>query len=89
MTTYREKLEVDLIAELRSWLDSVEDNYGPTFALEAYGFIGAVGFTPDGEEPADHDSFSRSAIGFHFSDSRQWAQIGILRKALEIAERDD
>jgi hypothetical protein len=80
MTTYRQKLEEEIAADLRAWLDSIEEHYGPTFALENYAFVGAVGFTPPGEEPDDGDSFARSAVGYHCSDSRQWAQVGLFRK---------
>jgi len=89
VSTYRAKLEAQIITELRQWLDGIETHYGPTFALEAYAFVGAVGFTPDGEEPDEGESFARSAVGYHCSDSRQWAQVGILRRALLTAESDD
>jgi hypothetical protein len=88
MTTYREKLEEQLIKELREWIDTIEERYGPTFGLENYAFVGAVGFTPPGEEPEEGESFARSAVGFHCSDSRHWAQVGLLRQALLIAETD-
>ena len=89
MATYRQKLEDEIIADLRGWLDVIEEQYGPIFALEAYSFVGAVGFTPEGDEPAAGDSFARSAVGFHCSDSRPWAQVGLLRQALLMAEADD
>lgn len=89
MSTYRAKLEAQIIDELRQWLDGIEERYGPAYALEAYAFVGAVGFTPDGEEADEGGSFSRSSVGYHCSDSRQWAQVGILRQALAIAESDD
>jgi hypothetical protein len=89
MSTYRQKLETQIVTELRQWLDGIEEHYGPTFALEAYAFVGAVGFTPDGEEVADDESFARSAVGYHCSDSRHWAQVGILRQALLMAESND
>jgi hypothetical protein len=82
-------LEEQIIAELREWLDAIEDRYGPSYALENYGFVGGVGFTPEGEEPDGGDSFGWSAVSFHFSDSRQWAQVGLLRKALLMAESDE
>jgi hypothetical protein len=89
MTSYRQKLEEEIVADLRAWLDSIEEQYGPTFALETHAFVGAVGFTPAGEEPQDGDFFARSAVGYHCSDSRQWAQVGLLRKALLMAESDE
>ncbi len=89
MPTYREKLEEQVVLELHEWLDTVERQYGPNFALEAYAFVGAVGFTPEGEEPDDGESFARSAVGYHCSDSRAWAQVGLLRQALRMAESDD
>jgi hypothetical protein len=89
MSTYRAKLETQIIEELHEWLDTIEERFGPTFALEAYAFVGAIGFTPEGEEPDAGESFARSAVGYHCSDSRQWAQVGILRRALEMAESDD
>ncbi len=88
MTTYRQKLEEQVIADLRGWLNEIEERYGPNFALEAYALVGAVGFTPDGETPAESEAFARSAVGYHFSDSRHWAQLGILRQALLMAESD-
>jgi hypothetical protein len=89
MTTYRAKIEEQIIKDLGEWLDTIEEQYGPAYALEAYAFVGAVGFTPEGEEPEAGASFARSAIGYHCSDSRAWAQVGILRGALEIAESDE
>jgi hypothetical protein len=89
MSSYRAKLEAQMLADLREWLDGIEEHYGPTYALEVYAFVGAVGFTPDGEEPDDGESFARSAVGFRFSDSRQWAQVGILRQALSIVESSE
>jgi hypothetical protein len=89
MSTYREKLEVQILSEMREWLDGIEERYGPSFALEAYAFVGAVGFTPEGEEPGEGEAFARSAVGYHCSDSRHWAQVGILRQALLMAESDD
>jgi hypothetical protein len=87
VSSYRTKIEAQMLTDLREWLDDIEENYGPAYVLEAYAFVGAVGFTPDDEEPADDgDSFSRSAVGFYCSDSRAWAQVGILRRALTIAE---
>ena len=89
MSTYREKLEEQVTHDLREWLDGIEEAYGPNFALEAYAFVGAVGFTPEGEEPDTGESFARSAVGYHCSDSRHWAQVGLLRQALMMAESDD
>jgi hypothetical protein len=89
MSTYRAKLEAQIVDELRRWLDALDERYGPAYALEAYAFIGAVGFTPEHEEPAEGESFAQSAVGYHFSDSREWAQVGILRRALSIAESDE
>jgi hypothetical protein len=89
MATYRDKLEEQVVRELHQWLDDIEGQYGPNFALEAYAFIGAVGFTPDGEEPHEGESFARSAVGYHCSDSRHWAQVGLLREALLMAESND
>jgi hypothetical protein len=86
MSTYRHKLEEQIIVELREWLDAIEEQYGPTFGLESYAFIGAVGFTPEGEEAEAGESFARSAVGYHCSDARHWAQIGLMRQALLIAE---
>jgi hypothetical protein len=89
MATYREKLEEQVMGELHQWLDEVEAQYGPNFALEAYAFVGAFGFTPDDEEPDENESFARSAVGYHCSDSRHWAQVGLLREALLTAESND
>ena len=89
MSTYRQKIEEELRADLSAWLDAIEENYGPQFALENYAFIGAVGFTPEGEEPASGESFARSAVGYQCSDARQWAQAGLLRQALLMAESDE
>src|SRR4051794_26868459 len=89
VSTYRSKLEAQIVDELRQWLDDLDERYGPAYALEAYAFVGAVGFTPEGEEPIESDSFARSAVGYHCSDSRQWAQVGILRRALSMAESDE
>lgn len=89
MPTYREKLEEQVVRDLHQWLDDVERQYGPNFALEAYAFVGAVGFTPGGEEPDEGESVARSAVGYHCSDSRAWAQIGLLRQALLMAESND
>ena len=88
MSTYCQKLEEQIVVELREWLDTMEGQYGPAYALESYAFVGAVGFTPEGEEPGPGESFARSAVGYHCSDSRQWAQLGLLRQALLIAEAD-
>jgi hypothetical protein len=87
-SSYRAKLEAEMIEELRDWLDTIEDRYGPTFALDAFGFIGAVAFTPDGEEPDEGESYASTSVGYRLSDSRQWAQVGILRQALAVAESD-
>ena len=89
MGTYRQKLEDEMVADLRRWLDVIEEQYGPAFALEAYSFVGAVGFTPESEEPDAGEMFTRSAVGYHCSDPRSWAQIGLLRQALLMAEADD
>jgi hypothetical protein len=86
MNTYRHKVEAEMIEHLRGWLDAIEEHYGPTFALEAYAFVGAIGFTPEGDEPEGNEPFARSAVGYHSSDSRHWAQIGMLRQALLLAE---
>jgi hypothetical protein len=77
-----------VIADLREWLDGIEERYGPNFAIEAYGFLGAVGFTPRGDEAPDDESFSDSAVGFWCSDGRHWAQVGLLRSALSSVESD-
>jgi hypothetical protein len=63
--------------------------YGPNFGLEVYALVGAVCFTPEGEEPAEGEAFARSAVGYRCSDSRPWAQVGLLRQALSMAETDD
>jgi hypothetical protein len=89
MTTYRQKLEEQVIRDLRGWLDEIEHRYGPNFGVEAYALVGAVGFTPDGEEPADGEPFARSAVGYRCSDRRHWAQVGLLRQALLMAEADE
>jgi hypothetical protein len=34
MSTYRQKLEEQVVAELREWLDAMEDQYGPASAFE-------------------------------------------------------
>jgi hypothetical protein len=54
--------------------------------LENYAFLGAVGFPPPGDHPEEDESFARSAVGYRCSDSRHWAQVGLLRQALSIAE---
>lgn len=82
-------MEEQVVRELRHWLDGLEERYGPKFALEAFAFVGAVGFTPEDEEPEEGESFARSAVGYHCSDSRHWAQVGLLREALLMAESDD
>ena len=88
MSSYRQKLEEQIVGELREWLDTIEEEYGPTYALESYAFVGAIGFTPEGEEPEAGESFARSAVGYHCSDARHWAQVGLLRQALLMAEAD-
>lgn len=89
MATYRQKVEDEIVADLRDWLDVIEEQYGPAFALENYAFVAAVGFTPEGEEPEDGESFARSAVGYRCSDARHWAQVGLLRQALMMAESDE
>lgn len=89
MATYQQKLEDEIVAELRNWLRVLEERYGPSFALENYAFVGAIGFTPEGEEPEDGESFVQSAVSYHCSDGRPWAQVGLLRQALLTAESDD
>lgn len=69
-------------------MHTIEERYGPTYALEGYAVVGAVGFTPEGEEPESGESFARSAVGCHCFDSRRWAQTGLLRQALLMAEAD-
>ncbi len=46
--SYREKIEAQITKELREWLDGIEERYGPNYEMEAYAFVGAVGFTPVG-----------------------------------------
>jgi hypothetical protein len=62
-----------VIADAREWLDGIEERYGPNFAIEVYGFLGAVGFTQEGDDAPDDESFSDSAVGFWSSDGRHWA----------------
>ena len=89
MDTYRQKLEEQIIGELREWLDAIEERYGPAYALESYAFVGGVGFTPQGEEPDRDESFGWNSVSYRFSDSRSWVQVGLLRKALLMAEADE
>jgi len=86
MSTYRQQVEEEIVAELRTWLDTVEEEYGPNYALEGYAFLAALGFTPEGEEPEPGQSFARSAIDFRCSDPRRWRQVGLLRQALRMTE---
>lgn len=88
MATYRENLEKQVARDMHEWLDGIEERYGPNFTLEAYAFVGAVGLTPEDEEPDEGESFARSAVGYHCSDSRHWAQVGLLQQALRMAESD-
>ena len=75
-----------MVADLRRWLDDIEEDYGPNFALESYAFVTAVGFTRAGEKAEAGESYARTAVGYYCSDSRGWVQVGLLRRALLIAE---
>jgi hypothetical protein len=89
MSTYREKLEAEIATLVREFLDSAEEHYGGLPHFDVYGIVGAVSFTPADEEPLSDEAFSRDAVSFRFSDLRQWAQVGVLQRALRLAEAED
>lgn len=89
MATYREQIETEIIALTREFLDSTEERYGTLPHIDVFGVIVAVSYTPDEAEPDDDQVFTHDAVGFRFSDQKPWVQIGVLRKALLLAEADD
>jgi hypothetical protein len=86
MPTYRQKLEDEIVADIREKLDDIEEEYGPTFTMDYHAFVYAVSSPPTVEEVEAGESFPRVVVGFICSDSRGWMQAGLLRRALRIAD---
>ena len=78
----------EIVKLVREFLDSA-DHYGTLLHMDVYGIVGAVSFTPEGDEPLADEAFSRDAVSYRFSDLRTWVQIGVLSTALPLAEADD
>ena len=89
MATYRDQIEAEIIALTREFLDSTEERYGTLPHIDVFGIVAAVSYTPIDAEPDDDQAFTHDAVGFRFSDQKPWVQIGVLRKALLLAEAED
>jgi hypothetical protein len=85
---YREQIEDEMVALVRTWLDGAEEHYGRMPHFDVFGVVAAVSYTPDDEEPEEGEAFSRDSVAMRFSDQRQWVQVGVLRLALQLAEGD-
>ena len=88
MSTYREQVEAEVAELTRNFLDATEERYGELPHVDVFGIVIAVSYTPDDAEPDDDQAFSHDAVGYRFSDQKPWIQVGILRKALLMAESD-
>jgi hypothetical protein len=88
MSTYREQVEAEINSLTRDLLDATAERYGALPHVDVFGIVIAVSYTPEDGEP-DHDQpFSHDAVGYRFSDQKPWVQVGVLRKALKLAESD-
>jgi hypothetical protein len=86
MKSYREQVEAEVAALTRDLLDSAEEHYGVVPHVDVFGVVVAVSYTPDGAEPDDDQAFTHDAVSYRFSDQKPWVQVGVLRKALRLAE---
>jgi hypothetical protein len=81
----REQLRDRLLAELTSyadsWLDGAIDQYGEDFSLGTMAIVFEVEFPP-----SVPDGIAGTDVGWTCSDHRNWAQAGLFRRAMLLAE---
>jgi len=86
IASYREQVEAEIAALTRDLLDSAEEHYGAVPHVDVFGVVVAVSYTPDDAELDDDQAFTHDGVSYRFSDQKPWVQVGVLRKALLLAE---
>ena len=83
MMSHREQLEREIAAQVGSWLDIADDEYGRGYEVKTWAFVFETEFPP-----TEEGGYAESQVGFTCSDTRGWIQAGLFRRAMLTAERE-
>jgi hypothetical protein len=83
MLSRREEIEARISAFVGSWLDGAYERYGEDFDVGEVAVVFEVVFPPEQEGSA-----VSTEIGWTCTDSRNWVQAGLFRRAMILAEDD-